>query len=95
MRGRRAAGAVECNACGDVSVCISYERSLMHALPVHFTMVSYSGSFTMRRLVQFIGRMEFPNVTRLCDIVARNYSDSDQTVFSAGASVVTSLSPAS
>ena len=49
----------------------------------------------MRRLVQFIGRMEFPNVARLCDIVARNYSDSDQTVFSAGASVVTSLSTTS
>ena len=57
MRGRRAVGAVECNACGDVSVYISYGRSLMHALPVHFTIVSYSGSLTMRRLMQFISHI--------------------------------------
>ena len=49
----------------------------------------------MRRLIQLISRMEFANVTRLYGIVARMYSDSNQTVFSTGASVITSLSPTS
>lgn len=36
--------------------------------------------------------MEFPKVTWLSDMVKYNLTDNDQAVFSAGASVVTSLS---
>lgn len=81
----------------DLSLYISHVRTLTHAWfanPFHSCELLRKFDDEMAYIVHQ-SYMEFPNVTRLCGIILRDSSNNAQAVFSSGASVVTSLSPAS
>ena len=87
---------MECCARGG-STCVHITQTLTHAWVANlFRSCELLRNFDDEKAYKLHqSYIEFFNVTRLCGMVVRNLSDNDQAVFSSGASVVTSLSPAS